>query len=227
MIKKDFEKTIALNLRKRGGSYREILEVVPVAKSTLSLWLRSVGLSQKQKQRLTQKKLMAARRGALKRKEDRISRTKIIKEISERQIGALSDRERWLIGIALYWAEGSKEKDWHPSQRTQFINSDPKMVKFFISWLVDRCKILKDMLIFDIYLHESHQGRRNSVIDYWAKETGYPKQVFKHIYYKRNKLSTKRKNVGDTYFGILKINIQRSSSFNRQIAGWIEGIVKA
>lgn len=47
----------AINLRKRGFSYSEILEQIPVAKSTLSSWLHSIGLSKKQKQRLTEKKL--------------------------------------------------------------------------------------------------------------------------------------------------------------------------
>src|SRR3989338_10887183 len=114
MIKKEKEKLLALTLRKQGLSYREILEKVPVAKSSLSLWLQSVGLSRKQKQRLTEKKLASARRGALKKKQDRIFRTKIIKEKAEKEVCKLSERERWLIGVALYWAEGSKEKEWNP-----------------------------------------------------------------------------------------------------------------
>lgn len=55
MIQKIEEKKKAIELRKQGLSYREILEQIPVAKSSLSLWLRSVGLSKKQKQRLTEK----------------------------------------------------------------------------------------------------------------------------------------------------------------------------
>ena len=63
MVHKTF-KVKAIELRKQGFSYREILKQVPVAKSTLSLWLYSVHLSVPQKQTLTQKKLDAARRGA-------------------------------------------------------------------------------------------------------------------------------------------------------------------
>ena len=62
-------KVIALNLRKQGFSYSEILERIPVAKSTLSLWLREVGLSKRQKQHLTQKKLDAAWRGGQVKRE--------------------------------------------------------------------------------------------------------------------------------------------------------------
>ena len=64
------EKNKAIELRKQGLSYREILEQIPVAKSSLSLWLKSVKLAESQKQRLTEKKLASARKGALKRKEE-------------------------------------------------------------------------------------------------------------------------------------------------------------
>jgi transposase len=57
------EKEIAIELRRQGYSYSEILKRVPVAKSTLSLWLRSLGLAKQQKQRLTEKRLAALKRG--------------------------------------------------------------------------------------------------------------------------------------------------------------------
>src|SRR3989344_1851838 len=101
----------AIELRRQGLSYSEVLKQVPVAKSTLSLWLQDVGLSKKQKQRLTEKKRQSALRGALSRKNWRIKSSKEIIEKAEREIGRLSERELWLIGIALYWAEGSKEKE--------------------------------------------------------------------------------------------------------------------
>lgn len=64
----------AILLRKKGFSYSEILQQVPVAKSTLSLWLRSVHLAKKQKQQLTQKKLLAIQKGWEARKKQRIEK---------------------------------------------------------------------------------------------------------------------------------------------------------
>ncbi len=64
MIAKQKEKNKAIELRKQGLSYREILGQISVAKSSLSLWLKSVKLAQEQKQRLTDKKLASARKGA-------------------------------------------------------------------------------------------------------------------------------------------------------------------
>jgi len=57
------EQKRAIGFRKKGLTYNEILKRVPVAKSTLSLWLREVGLAKRQRQRLTEKRKAAQLRG--------------------------------------------------------------------------------------------------------------------------------------------------------------------
>jgi len=59
MISKIKEKRKSIELRKKGLSYNEILKVVPVAKSTLSVWLRGVGLAKKYEQKFTEKRQQA------------------------------------------------------------------------------------------------------------------------------------------------------------------------
>src|SRR3989338_6917413 len=200
MISKSLEKEKAVALRKEGLSYKEILEKVPVAKSSLSLWLKSVGLSKSQKQRLTDKKLFSARRGALKKKEDRILRTKIIKENAEKEVKKLTEREAWLIGTALYWAEGSKEKEWRPGSRAQFSNSDQNMIRFFMFWLTEICGISKNYIVPEIYIHESHREKISAVISFWSRETSISADKFKRIYFKKNKIKKKRRNIGSGYY---------------------------
>ena len=48
-IMKYAEKIEAVRLRKEGQSYKTILKQVKVSKSTLSMWLRDIELTQKQK----------------------------------------------------------------------------------------------------------------------------------------------------------------------------------
>jgi orotate phosphoribosyltransferase-like protein len=69
-------KNKAIQLRKEGNSYSEILREISVARSTLSLWLRSVNLSKRQKQNLTLKKLQACWRGGEVKKQNRIKKSK-------------------------------------------------------------------------------------------------------------------------------------------------------
>src|SRR3972149_446326 len=121
------EKQKAVDLRKQGLSYREILQHVPVAKSTLSLWLRTVGLSRPQRQRLTVRKLEAARRGWQKVRADRLKRTRRITEEAlveaARWVG--EGDPLWLIGTILYWAEGTKAKEWGKAGMGSLTTMDP------------------------------------------------------------------------------------------------------
>ncbi len=49
----------AILLRRQGMTYSEILKIIPVAKSTLSEWFKSVSLSVSQKHNITVKKRLA------------------------------------------------------------------------------------------------------------------------------------------------------------------------
>ncbi len=226
MITKTKEKEAAVILRKRGFSYSEILGQIPVAKSTLSLWLRSVGLAEKQKQRLTEKRLAAALRGSNKKRERRIAITKEIKTKARNEIKNLSNRELWLIGIALYWAEGTKQKEHNISQKVKFSNSDPKMIKIFLNWLRKICNISNQDINFRISIHETERKRLGEIKKYWSRVTKFPLNMFQEIDWKRHKINTKRKNIGEKYFGLVNIYVKKSTNFNRKIEGWIEGICK-
>ncbi len=224
MLLKNKKKEKAIKLRKKGYSYSEILEKVPVAKSTLSLWLRSVGLSKRQKQRLTEKKLAAMKRGWEACRRKRLDITAMIRNKAESDIGKISKRELWLMGIMLYWAEGTKQKENNVSQGVQFCNSDPETTKMFIEWLLDVCKISKENIHFRIYLHENNKKRLNYVQKYWSKVTQFPIKDFQKITWKKNKIKTNRKNIGENYYGLLSVKVRRSTNLNRKIQGWIKGI---
>lgn len=223
---KQTERDSAITFRKEGYSYSEILKRVPVARSTLSLWLRSVGLTKRQKQRLTDKKIASIRRGWKAWREKRVSRTKELIQEATREVQSIPiDRHTLLlIGSTLYWAEGSKEKDYRPSQGIVFNNSDPKMIRVFMKWLRDCLGISQDRLVFDIYLHDSHRQRLEEIRSYWARVVKISIEKFDKIYFKRHLVQTKRKNTGAGYFGLLRVRVSKSTDLNRRISGWIEGI---
>jgi hypothetical protein len=225
-MKNNTLKEAAIELRRKGLTYSEILKEIPVAKSTLSDWLHSVGLSKYQKQRLTEKKLAAIKRGAEAKHIQRIVRTQKIIKDAQREIGMISKRELWLMGTMLYWAEGSKEKDYRPGAGVQFTNMDPLMIHFFLCWLKDICGINKENLIFELYIHETHKCRVEEIINFWSQKINIPPQYFSHIYFKRAGIKTNRKNVGASYFGVIRIRVKSSTFLGRKIAGWTQGVVK-
>lgn len=224
MIQKPKEREKAIKLRKRGFSYSEILKEIPVAKSTLSLWLRSVGLAKRVKQRLTKKKILGQQKGAQAKRAQRIHLTKEIKDKARNEIRRLSERELWLIGTALYWAEGTKQKETNPSQKVRFSNSDPLMIKVFFRWLRKTCKIPLKNIDFEIYIHETADTEKAK--KYWSRVLCLSEEKFQKIRLKKHKINTKRKNIGENYHGLLSIMVRKSTNFNRKITGWIEGIYK-
>jgi len=218
------EKKLAINLRKQGLTYNEILKQVPVAKSSLSLWLRDVGLAKRQKQRITKKRREAQLKGAKARRDYRERITKQIKLEAIKKIGKISDRDLWMLGIALYWGEGSKERK--QSSLVSLGNSDPNLIRLYLQWLIRACNISKQDIVFRIYLHESSRDRLLEVRKYWKNVTGFSMDRFEKVSYKKYYIKDRRTKRRDGYYGLLKIDVKRSINLNRKIAGWIEGCYK-
>jgi transcriptional regulator with XRE-family HTH domain len=214
----------AIQLRKKGLSYAEILRKVPVAKSTLSLWLRSVALSKPQHQKLTRKKLEAARRGGEAKRVQRIATTEKIYESAIREIHSISKRELWFMGVMLYWAEGSKEKEYRPGAGIDFSNSDPRMIQLFLKWLTDVCGVERERIYFGIFIHENSRHRVDVVREHWMNHTGFSSKHFTYTYFKKHNPRTKRKNISHTYMGNLRIRVKASSTLVRKVEGWVRGI---
>lgn len=216
------EKAVAL--RRQGFTYSEILREVPVVKSTLSLWFHDVGLAEHQKQRITEKRIAGQKRGAAARRMGRIREQERIWSAAEREIGKLSRRELWLIGIALYWAEGSKEKEWRAGAYLNFSNSDPRMIRVFIAWLYAFVDMPSRKIGFEIYIHEDKRNDVMRVREFWSKQTSFPLEAFRKVYFKKNKIDSKRKNCGLLYNGVLRVKISRSTTVVRKLEGWARGI---
>jgi hypothetical protein len=215
----------AIRLRQKGQSYTEILKIVHVAKSTLALWLHDVGLSQPQKQRLTEKRLQAVKRGGEAKRNQRLKKTQQIEDKALNQIGKISDRELFLIGTVLYWAEGSKQKPHNPSERVNFSNSDVLMIRMFLRWL-GAIGIPSNEIMFSVYLHDTARHRVTEIQEYWSKSLKLRINKFEKIYFTKGSTKSYRKNIGEGYYGQVRVSVLRSTDLNRQISGWIQGIVK-
>lgn len=223
-IMKSKLKNKALALRKKGLTYSEILKQVPVAKSTLSLWLKDVGLSKPQKQKITKKRLEAGKRGGEAKRRQRIEKTKKIQEKAIKDVGTISQREFWLMGTMLYWAEGSKEKRYRTGGLMDFSNSDPEMIKFYILWLTEILKVSRDRLRFGIYIHENSRNKVKDVVKFWARTTGFSENKFDYIYFKKHNPKTIRKNTGVSYYGTLRVRVSKSTDLCRKVMGWVRGV---
>lgn len=217
-------KKLAIKLRKEGKSYGEILEVVKVAKSTLSLWLREVSLSYKQKKRLTQKSSDGQKKGAARRREQGSEAKQKAYSEAKIQIPSLTEKEIWMMCTALYWAEGGKEKSYRSSKQFDFSNTDPRMLRVMIYWLNSILGFSKEDLKFEIYIHENNKWKIEEVRNFWANELSLSLTSLEKIRYKKHKPKTNRRNIGILYNGLVRVKVCSSSSLVRYLEGWVQGI---
>ncbi len=100
------------------------------------------------------------------------------------------------------------------------------MISLFIKWLTDVCQIEKKRIDFSIYIHENSFNAVPQVKLFWSKITEFPLGAFEKVYFKKNKISTNRTNVGHLYYGLLRVKVNASSDLNRRLSGWVKGICK-
>lgn len=212
------EKLTAIRLRKHGKSYKEILNNINVSKSTLSLWLRDVPLSEKNYNRifvtLRQKN---ANRLAKANQQKRIQITKQIIVESIDEFKTMMDNPLFLPGLMLYWAEGDKTET---NEVVKLSNSDPAMIKFMMKWFREICKVPENKFRIALHIHTLHC--RKNITKYWSKLTNIPLKQFYKTQVKPTSLKHRRNPL---YDGTCSVVIYERNLF-RKIKGWKFGFKK-
>lgn len=214
----------AVAMRKEGRSYREIRNVVGVSKSTLSLWLRDIPLTDEQQRALALRSPQGASSRARAVRASAAQRRARIQSEARAQIAELSESELFVAGVVAYWAEGTKNKPWGRGQSVKFMNSDPELIRLFLAWL-RLIGVSGDRLIFRIHIHESADA--SEALAFWSGVVDAPTTQFGSCTLKRHKPTTVRKNVGPDYRGCLQVYVRSSATLNLRIAGWCEGLAAA
>ena len=140
---------------------------------------------------------------------------KLLKE-GIKEIGILSKRDKFIAGVAMYFAEGAKG-----DKNVSFTNTDPKAIKFIVGWLRNFCNVPKMKFRASLYLHDNLNEKKAK--QFWSKLTKIPLGQFRKSYIVRNNPNRLRK-VRHIY-GVLKITVS-NANLHRKIMGWISGVFK-
>ena len=220
---KDELRALAVALRMEGRSYREIQQAVPVAKSTLSLWLRDVLVDEAGRSRLEDRERAGRENAAAAiRARRQATERRLISDARAQMPSSLGEADLFLVGLALYWAEGTKAKPWNPSERVCLINSDPDVIRVFLAWLA-LLGIEQDELVFRVAIHIS--GDVDAAERFCAGVVGIPRSKLRRTSLKRHERRASRRLPTESYVGCLRVDVRKSTDFNRQIAGWWQGLV--
>ncbi len=203
-------------------TYDRIQLELGCSKSSISLWVRD--LPKPDRTRTREESSEIARRGWERTLEIREEARQQTKLAAAADIGRLSDRELFLVGVGLYWSEGSKDKAYQRRERVTFINSDPDMVRVYLVWL-RLLGVTGEHLRFSITIHETADTA--AAEKFWSEPVGAGRGALLKTTLKRHNPKTVRKHTGDSYHGCLTIRVLQSAELYRRIEGWWCGIVGA
>lgn len=187
----------AIFLRKKGFSLGETSERLKITKSTASLWLRDVTLDSKAKQRLKRRQIIGQYKTQQLKRERRRELLGVYRENATKEIKLIKfDKKLYkLIVSLLFWCEGVKNNQAHVG----FVNSDPLMVKTFMSLLRAAFDIDESKFRILMHLHEYHDEEKQA--KFWSRVTGIPRSQFTKTYWKPHTQKRKR----DNYPGCVRI----------------------
>ncbi|QIY96401.1 hypothetical protein HEP87_23255 [Streptomyces sp. S1D4-11] len=217
---KDDLRDRARELRGQGWTYNEIQTELGCSKSSVSLWVRDLPHPEPRCTPEEQRARMNAGLARLRAEQDRVREE--TKRAAAAAIGKLTDRELFLVGVGLYWAEGAKDKPYSRREQVLFVNSDPGMISVFLAWLY-LLQVERKRLRFRVMIHESADV--SAAERYWADHVGADDSSFNKSTLKKHNPKTVRKNVGDNYRGCLVIYVLQSADLYRRIEGAWYGIV--
>ncbi|MEV1045304.1 hypothetical protein [Streptomyces sp. NPDC049916] len=217
---KDDLRAKARELRLQGMTYDRIQVELGCSKSSISLWVRD--LPKPERKRSREQSSAIGRRGWEVTLQRREAERRATKRDAADQVGTMTDRELFLLGVGLYWAEGSKSKPYRPQERVTFVNSDPGMIEVFLAWL-RLVGVEDEHLRFHVLIHETADVA--AAEQFWAELTGAGPSAFGKTSLKRHTPKTNRKNAGENYRGCLAVRVLKSAELYRRIEGSWCGIV--
>lgn len=185
------EKNEARRLRKSIMSLGDIAKKLNVAKSSVSSWTRDIELTEEQHNKIW-------KRGHLRQNADFMSERARDKRRKSQEEGKKKAKEKnslHLSGCMLYWAEGWKSNN---KSVISFSNSDPNMIRVFMSFLEKEMNIDKNDLKLVVNCYLGNGLTQEKIEEYWLNLTGASKENLRKTQvnrlpssskgYKKNKL---------------------------------------
>jgi transcriptional regulator with XRE-family HTH domain len=209
-------------LRKRGWSYNIIASRLGVAKSTLSHWLREIPYhpNRQVRKRIREGPAKSARI----RHDAKIAAIQSAKLAASQEIGQMTQRDLWMLGLGLYIGEGTKLYE-----TVRFINSDPEVIRAAMCWFRTICGIPNGH--FSVAIHLYPDTPQLTAARFWSKVTGIPVSKFGKTQVDRrtNKSGKKQRKLP---YGTAHITIHSRGdprlgvALHRRILGWIEAVME-
>jgi len=204
----------AVSLRKRGFSIRDIESRLLIPRSTLSGWFCNIKLTNNQKKNLEKNRnnslIEARKKAVLWHNFEKQKRIKKAEFEAENVFNEINFNDKNIIELALsmlYLGEGFKK-----SNNTGLGNSDPQILKFFIS-AIEKCFNF-DRGNIRCELHLRADQKAEEIKGYWSKELNIPLKNFTSVSFDNR---TVGKKTFDYYKGVCVLRIGKTQIQRRLV----------
>jgi transcriptional regulator with XRE-family HTH domain len=206
-IVKTKERVRARELRRsEGWSIKQIARELAVSRSSVSLWVRDIELTEAQRAALLERNPAFNRQHSgwlvvsARRREARLH--------AQEEGRALARRgdPLHIAGCMFYWAEGSKSRN-----ALQFCNSDPEMVRFFLRFLRVYFPLRDEEIRVTCYLYADHERRQQQIEEYWLSLLGLDRSSLCRSVVNRISRSSKGKRFKMLPYGTCRTTINRTA----------------
>jgi hypothetical protein len=192
----------AQELRRAGLSVRAIEKELGIARSTASLWVREIELSDRQRAEI-------ALRGASVRSMARSAYFRARRRRFQEEGREMARRGEALhiAGCMLHWAEGSKHRN-----AVQLVNSDPAMIELFARFLRHYFAAPDESLRVACNLFADHEARQREIEDFWLARAGLPRSCLTKSTVNRYSRSSKRTRIGRLPYGTCRLTFHSTAA---------------
>lgn len=170
----------ARQLRRSGMAIGHIARNLNKAKSTISIWVRDIVLSDEQIEilKLNQRSYGAQNSGAQtnrrKYKAERIAYQEAGRDKAKEM------RPLHLAGCMLYWAEGAKHRN-----KLYFVNSDPNMMLLYMRFLREELLVQDSWISLYIQCHTADSNEIKRIEAYWTNLLALPESCLRKTHTKK------------------------------------------
>ncbi|KKQ87525.1 MAG: hypothetical protein UT09_C0014G0007 [Parcubacteria group bacterium GW2011_GWF2_38_8] len=196
-MKKELE-VKAKKLRVKGYSVKELHKILGVSKSTISVWIQGIELSDKAEIRLkknyTNGQLASQKTIKEKTRQKNIQADNFAEEVLSKT--DFTKTNQTALCSMIYFCEGNKSL----KSLVTFTNSDANLIRTFLYLFRNSFDLDEKKFRVLMHLHKYHNEKTQK--DFWSNVTGISQEQFNRSYLKPN--SGKYKKEG--YQGCIKVH---------------------
>lgn len=211
----------AEKLREQGYSYNLIHERLGISKSTMSGWFKDKLFlpNEEVKKRIKNGQAQVG----IMRHNIRVQEIQMLREQGTHEIGNITQRDLWMLGLGLYIGEGAKT-----TETIRISNSDPAVIQLSIKWLKEVLGLTNKN--FSVRLHLYPDNKLDECLSYWQEVTGLSKSNFRRPSIDR-RINKQTSRSGKLPYGTAHVTVISAGDPNkgvrlfRRMNGWIVGIM--